>query len=210
MQLKRKNCSIDFLRHASALVGFGAKKIFIDPWQLPPNPPKADLVLVTHEHHDHFDQKAIDAVSKPETVIVANEVCAPKIKGKTKVLGVGETINLSGVEIFGVAAYNINKNFHPKGLVIGFVLNLNGERLYHAGDTDFIPEMNYLKNIDVALLPIGGTYTMDEKEAAQAANAFVPKIAVPMHFNVVEGTKADPDKFAALVSKKTKVEILYR
>ncbi len=210
MVLRLKNFSIDFLRHASTLISFGEKKIYIDPWKLPLNPPKADLILVTHEHYDHCDQKAINAISQSGTIIVTNQSCASKLGGKIKTLRVGETINLSGVEIFGVAAYNVEKKFHPKGLVIGFVLDFNGERVYHAGDTDFIPEMNYLKDITVALLPIGGTYTMNEKEAAQAANAFLPKMVVPMHFNVVEGTSADPDKFASLVSKKVKVKILCR
>ena len=95
MALRLKNFSIDFLRHAGTLVSFGEKKIYIDPWQLPSNPPKADLVLVTHEHYDHCDQKAINAISKPETIIITNQSCALKLKGKIKILCVGETINLS-------------------------------------------------------------------------------------------------------------------
>ncbi len=189
LQVKLENCSIDFLKHASALISFGVKKIFIDPWQLPLNPPKADLILVTHEHYDHCDQNAINKISKPETIIVANEVCSAKIRGKIKILIVGESINLSGVEIFGVAAYNINKKFHPKGLVIGFVLELNGVRIYHAGDTDFIPEMNDLKNLnlDVAMLPMGGKFTMDANDAIQAANAIAAKITIPMHYKRILG-----------------------
>ncbi|MBI2597854.1 MAG: MBL fold metallo-hydrolase [Candidatus Diapherotrites archaeon] len=210
LPVKLENCSIDFLKHASALIGFGAKKIFIDPWQLPTNPPKADFIFVTHEHYDHCDPQKIKEISKKETLIATNDSCAARLSGNIKNTKVGQSINFPGLKVFVVEAYNINKRFHPRGLGMGFVLELEGTRIYHAGDTDFIPEMKELKEIDAALLPIGDTYTMNEIEAAQAANSFSPKIAIPMHFNVVDGTSADPQKFRSLVGPKTRVEILYQ
>jgi len=210
MSLKLKNASIEFLKHASTLIHFEGKNIYIDPWKIPSNPPKADLILITHEHYDHMDPEKIKEISTNGTVIATNETCCAKMSGNIKTIKIGETTEIFGVKITGVEAYNINKPFHPRGLGIGFVMDFNGEKIYHAGDTDFIPEMKNLKEIDVALLPIGGTYTMNEEEAAQAANAFKPKIAVPMHFNVIDGTSADPKKFSSLVSSETKVEVLYR
>ncbi len=210
MGLKLQNCSVGFVKHACVLVSFKGITVYFDPWKLPENPPKADMVLVSHEHYDHLSPESIKKISKPETVIVSNSKSASKLSGKAKIIEVGDSIEILGLEISTVQAYNIGKPFHPKGLGQGYVVSFGSEKLYHAGDTDFIPEMKSLKGISCAFLPIGGTYTMNIKEAAQAANSFFPEIVVPIHYNVVEGTRADPQMFSSLVPKKTKVEILYR
>lgn len=210
MVLKIGKTSVEFLRHASTIISFNGKNIFIDPWKLPENPPKADLVLISHEHFDHFDPQKISEISTRKTLIATNGRCSSKLGGAVETINAGDSKEFFGVTVTAREAYNIGKSFHPRGFGVGFELDFGSEKIYHAGDTDFIPQMRELKEIDVALLPIGGTYTMGEKEAAHAANAFKPRIAVPMHFNVVDGTKADPEKFASLLSKEIKCEILYR
>jgi len=183
-ELKVGNATIDFVRHASVRLKLDGKIIYIDPWQLPGNPGKADIILVTHEHFDHFSPDAIAKISMPSTEIITSKRCSSRFKG------------VQGISISGAAAYNIGKKFHPRGLCIAFIIDCgNNARLYHAADTDFIPEMKELPGIDVAMLPIGGTYTMDIDEAVQAAQAIHPKKVVPIHYNVLDDTIADIGEF---------------
>ncbi|AJF60845.1 MAG: hypothetical protein QT03_C0001G1368 [archaeon GW2011_AR10] len=210
MVLELGGIKIEFVKHASTKIVSGSKVIYIDPYVLPSSPGKADLVLVTHEHYDHFDPAKIKKISKGSTEIMTNERCCAKLDGNISTVKVRQTIEKLGVSVTGVQAYNISKPYHPKGLGIGFVVESRGKRIYHAGDTDFIPEMNELKNIDVALLPIGGTYTMNVDEAVRAVNAIKPEIVVPIHYNVVDGTEANPEEFKEKVGSAAKVEIFYR
>ena len=158
--------------------------IYIDPHRIPSGD-TADLVLITHEHYDHMDASSIKAVEGPDTVIVANAPCARQLQGKVKARTVaieeGQSLTEKGVQVRAVPGYN---NVHRRGSNVGFVFSLGGLTIYHAGDTGHIPEMADLGAIDVALLPIGGTYTMDEKEAAEAAKEIRPKVAVPMHYEI--------------------------
>lgn len=182
--------------------------IYIDPWKLAPGTEKADVILVTHGHHDHLSKNDIAAISKSNTVIVGPPSVAEQLGPKTVVATAGATLNVAGLDIEVVPAYNLNKKFHPKSAGgVGYVLTLDGKRIYHAGDTDLIPEMEELK-VDIALLPVSGTYVMTAEEAASAANLIKPSLAIPMHYGDPEvvGTRQDAEQFKKLA--KVPVEIL--
>jgi L-ascorbate metabolism protein UlaG (beta-lactamase superfamily) len=194
-----------WLGHASFRID-GSKRIYIDPWKISGGP-QADLVLVSHSHYDHYSQEDIDRISGPDTVLVTVEEVAAKAKGNVEVVEPGDTVEVKGVKIEAPPAYNIGKQFHPKSNGwVGFVVELDGKRLYYAGDTDDIPEMRDLLKIDVALLPVGGTYTMNAAEAAEAAKTIKPGVAVPYHWGDIVGDAADARRFAQLYGGK--VEIL--
>lgn len=194
--------------HASFYAA-GSKVVYFDPWEVGPGP-KADLVLVSHDHFDHCSPADIARVSTPETIIVTGPLAAQKLSGRVKVVQAGQRLEAAGLTITAVPAYNLDKKFHPraqKGL--GFVVELDGVRIYHAGDTDFIPEMKDLK-VDIALLPVSGTYVMDAAEAIQAAKALQPRIAIPMHYGKIVGSASDAQKFAAGLAGQIKVVIKAR
>lgn len=187
--------SITWLGHASflikqtdarsALSSFD-KIIYIDPFILPKQAEKADYILVTHEHYDHCDAGNVNKLRKENTIIIAASGCS-KTLGSIVGMKAGDVYK-HDMEVEAVHAYNVNKfrspgnPFHPRGLGVGFVLEINGKRIYHAGDTDHIAEMSELRNIDVAMLPVGGTYTMTAEEAAEAAVEIKPKFLIPMHY----------------------------
>ncbi len=170
--------------------------IYLDPWKLPPDSPTADLILVSHEHFDHCSPPDVEMVRAEHTLVVAHEEAAKKLRKPVRVLRPGEALEHRGVRVEGVPAYNTNKPFHPRAAgQLGFVLTLAGERLYFAGDTDHIPEMADIR-CDLALLPVSGTYVMTAQEAADAAAAIKPRVAVPMHYaGGVVGTPADAERF---------------
>lgn len=186
----------------------GEKVVYIDPWKLAPGAEKADVILVTHDHHDHFSQDDIAKISKPDTVVVAPQAVANKLGSKVTVVKPGDKISAAGVPVQVVPAYNPNKQFHPKSAgYVGYIVTLNGKRIYHTGDTDLIPEMAQIK-ADVALLPVSGTYVMNATEAAEAAKTLKPALAIPMHYGDpdVVGTLADAQQFKKLAT--VPVEIL--
>ena len=197
--------NIKWLGHAGFMIK-SDKTIYIDPFRINESEP-ADIIIITHEHFDHLSPEDIAKVQNENTVIVTTPDCFSKVSGNVKAVVLGESIDVDGITIEGVPAYNTNKNFHPKSSNwMGVIVTVNDQRIYHAGDTDNIPEMSHLKNIDIALLPVSGTYVMTAEEAADAANKFMPKIAVPMHYGAIVGSKADAEKFKKLC--KCKVEIL--
>ena len=197
--------SLQWLGHASFKIRYDKTIIYIDPWKLKESPHDATLVLVSHSHYDHYSAVDIAKVSGPQTKLIASADVAAKEKGGEAITP-GATIEMGGVRITGVPAYNPNKPFHPKANDwVGFVIEVGGKRIYYAGDTDLTDEMKTLKNIDVALLPIGGKYTMDAEEAAEAAKNIKPKLAVPYHYGSIIGSPSDADNFAKLAAFCAKI-----
>lgn len=193
---------VEWLGHACFKIK-GSKVIYFDPYDIQKNE-KADIILVTHGHYDHFSPDDIRKILKNDTVVVAPKDCAGKISVDMRTSEIGKTINIGNISVTGVPAYNIDKKFHPKGSVVGIIAKLDGVKIYHAGDTDFIPEMKDLK-VDIALLPVGGTYTMNAEEAAKAANTIKPKLAIPMHYGKIVGSKSDAEKFKSLCNVDVKI-----
>ncbi|MFH0828811.1 MAG: MBL fold metallo-hydrolase [Candidatus Kerfeldbacteria bacterium] len=186
--------------HDSVKIVGGGKVIFIDPFQLKPPQEPADLVLITHEHFDHYSEKDLAMIVNQKTTIVAASSCNGKLP-IAKIISVqpGERHELDGITIETVPAYNLEKPFHPNdGRRVGFIITIEGQRIYHAGDTDFIPEMRLLSDIDVALVPVSGTYVMDAEEAAEAVNSFMPRLAIPMHYGAIVGSSEDAERFKQL------------
>lgn len=182
----------------------GGLVVYIDPHRVSGDD-KADLILVSHEHFDHLDPSAIAAIQKEDTVIVANAPCARRLKGKGNIVSIeeGGSVTEKGLEIRAVPGYN---SFHPRGFNIGFLFAMEGKKVYHAGDTDRVPEMAELSGVDIALIPIGGTFTMDEPQAAEAVKAMKPNTVIPMHYGYATG--GDPERFASLVGTSANVIIL--
>lgn len=187
----------------------GSKVLYTDPFKVSKRDP-ADIVLLSHDHFDHLSLEDLEKVCTPDTSIVASHLCEAGLKNvrakEKRFLGVNGKCTVGKVEIEAVAAYNVDKfrepgkAFHPKDVAgVGFVFEMDGTRVYYAGDTDFIPEMKSIQ-CDIALLPVSGTYVMTVEEAAKAAQTLNPQIAVPMHYGAIVGSEADAKKFKALVT----------
>lgn len=186
----------------------GEKVIYTDPFKVKKKD-TADIILITHEHRDHCSPEDVRKVQGADTVIVATADCAGKLSGNIKVVKPGDKINVEGIEIEAVPSYNTNKQFHVKERGwVGYIFTVKGQRIYIAGDTDHIPEMKTFKNIDIALLPVSGTYVMTADEAVKAALDIKPKIAIPMHYGSVVGSKDDAKKFADGLKGKIEVVVM--
>ncbi len=197
-----------WLGHASYMLKAEGKTIYIDPFE-GQYVEKADFILVTHPHHDHCDPSKIEMVRKDDTIIIAPEDCASKIGKAVKTLRPREKATVGNVTVEATEAYNYKRfrspgtPYHPKGLGVGYLLTAEGKTVYHAGDTDFIPEMKHLGKIDLALLPSGGTFTMDNPEAVGAALAIKPKVAIPMH-----SRENDPKEFKRKVEARSQIKVM--
>jgi len=197
---KRKEAAmgitLQWLGHASFRICHEGTVIYIDPWKLKDSPKDASFVLVSHSHYDHYSPEDVAKVFGADTKLIGSaDVIAKEKTGQA--ITPGQTIEVGSVRISGVAAYNPNKQFHPKSSNwIGFVIELGSKRIYYAGDTDLTDEMKSLKEIDVALLPVGGTYTMNSAEAAEATGHIKPGRAIPYHWGDIVGGRADAEAFS--------------
>ncbi len=191
------NLEITFIGHGSLMMKFNNKIIHIDPYSKLADYsklPKADLILITHEHQDHLDPAAIDQVRTRDTKIVLTGKGAEKLSGGM-VMKNGDAQTIMGIRIEAVPAYNVvhkrdnGQPFHPKGQGNGYVLTFGDKRVYIAGDTENIPEMKALKNIDIAFLPMNLPYTMTPEMVSDAARAFKPKVLYPYHYGDTDTSK---------------------
>lgn len=195
--------TIKWFGHATILIT-GEKSIMVDPWKLGVSEP-VDLLLITHDHFDHFSPEDIEKVRGPATEVVGPSEVAAKLGSNAKSIAPGQTLDIHGVTVEAVPAYNLNKEFHPKSNQwLGYVVTMGGEHIYVAGDTDHTPEMDAIK-ADVVLLPVGGTYTMTAQEAAAAANTINPSLAIPVHFGDIVGAQSDAKEFESLCNCPVKI-----
>jgi L-ascorbate metabolism protein UlaG (beta-lactamase superfamily) len=192
--------AVDWLGHSGFRIAAGRAHIYIDPYRVRGGP-KADAILITHGHYDHFSPRDIELLSHERTTVVAPPAVAERLSGRVLSIAPGEELDpdvVPGVAIRAVAAYNTSKRdasgrpFHPReARWVGYDVRVRGERLYHSGDTDVIPEMDSVAGVDVALLPVSGVYVMTAGEAAEAARRIQPRVAVPMHWGGHLGTYED-------------------
>jgi L-ascorbate metabolism protein UlaG (beta-lactamase superfamily) len=207
--------AIEWLGHASFRITVGRATVYIDPYRVDEDAPPADLILITHGHYDHFSPQDVERLSGRNTWLVGPAAVAERVSGQVHRIGPGETIDdelVRGLHISAVAAYNTSKRdadgnpFHPRDAGwVGYELNVRGERLYHSGDTDVIPEMDTVTGVDVALLPVSGVYVMTAQEAAEAARRIQPRVAVPMHWGSHIGTEHDARTFATTAPVEVRV-----
>lgn len=207
--------NIEVLYHSSIRINKG-KVIYFDPFKIDKNYNDADIIFITHDHYDHYSETDIDKVIKDDTILVVPKGLLEKLlkRGykKDNIITVEpEEIGIvEDIRFETIPAYNTNKSFHPKeNGWVGYIIELDGVRYYIAGDTDITEENKNVK-CDVAFIPVGGTYTIDFKEAAYLINEIKPKIAVPIHYGGIVGTKQDAIDFTQLVNPEIKCEILMK
>jgi L-ascorbate metabolism protein UlaG (beta-lactamase superfamily) len=200
---------ISWLGHDSFRITNG-KTVIIDPFKIRPIADKADILLISHEHFDHLSLDDVKKVSSDKTIIVTIPACKKEVSSlkvrEVKVVKPGDKVVLGDVTLEAVPAYNLNKfrepgkPFHPKeDGKVGFIVSIKGVRIYHAGDTDPIPDMKAFKT-DIALLPVSGTYVMTPEEAAEATRMIKPKLAIPMHYGTIVGSESDAERFKQLAA----------
>lgn len=184
------------------------KTVYIDPFRMREEPHDADIIFITHDHHDHYSPEDIAMVAGKDTVIVLPEKMAGTDTGmRTVTVKAGESGEINGLAFEAVPAYNNLKPFHMKNAGwVGYILSVDGRRIYVAGDTDLNEDNKKIK-CDIALVPIGGKFTMDAKEAARLINIIKPETVIPTHYGGIVGSEADAEKFASLVEPPIKVEI---
>lgn len=210
---KTGELKITFIGHATLMFDYGAKVVHVDPWTKLADYsklPKADLVLITHEHQDHLDPKAVAAIRSESTKVVLTKACEDKVPGGI-VMKNGDVQTVQGFKVEAVPAYNIvqkrpdGEPFHPRGVGNGYVVTFGETRVYVAGDTENTPEMKKLEKIDIAFLPMNLPYTMTPTMVADAAKAFKPKILYPYHYG-----ETDPNELVNLLKDSKNIEVRIR
>ena len=209
LKTSKGDLKIGCIGHGTLMFVFGGKTIHVDPvgrYADYATLPKADIILITHEHGDHLDPKAVDAIKTPATEIIATEACKATLPTAV-VMKNGDTRDFQGIKIDAVPAYNSSPgvSFHPKGRGNGYVLTFADKRVYVAGDTENIPELAALKGVDVAFLPVNLPYTMSVEMAAAAAKVLQPKIFYPYHFG-----NSDIAKLVELLKSEKGIEVRVR
>jgi len=196
---------ITWLGHASFKIQTGENfKIYIDPWKID-RKDEADLVLITHPHYDHLSPEDVKKIQVDKTHILVSSDAVGKLKGKVRGVKPDEEISLQNLSIQTAPAYNVNKPYHPKANGwVGYVVKIGDVSIYHSGDTDFISEMENIRPY-VALLPIGGTYTMNVEDALKAAQALNPNLVIPMHYGDIVGSVADAKRFVEKCQTEVKI-----
>ena len=205
--------NVEVFTQNSIRISGGNGKIYIDPFRMREEPKDADFILITHDHYDHFSPEDIAKVCNPETVLVVPvkmQSKAKEVSGKVawiETVTPGEHRTIDGLDLETVPSYNSLKPFHTKGAGwVGYIISVDGKRIYVAGDTDATKEAKEVK-CDIALVPIGGTYTMNAKQAAELINEIKPEVAIPVHYGGIVGSPKDADAFAGLVKPPVRVEI---
>ncbi len=188
---------ISWLGHDAFKIA-ATKIIYLDPFELAGDLEPADIICISHDHYDHCSPEDVAKIRGENTVIVAAENCRGKLEGDVRLVKAGDTLNLGEVSIEVVPAYNVNKKFHPREAGgVGYLLTVGDTRIYHAGDSDPIPEMEGLE-VDIALLPVSGVYVATAEEAVKAAEMLKPKVVIPMHYGSIVGSRADAERFKEL------------
>ena len=208
-----ENIEIKWLGHSGFIIK-SSKTLYIDPFNIKEDSEKADIILITHSHYDHCSVADMKRIIKEGTKIVLTADSQSKITRfevpiDIQIIGVNQELDFGEIKISTIPAYNIDKSFHPKEEEwVGYIIKLNGVLIYHAGDTDLIPEMQKLTGYNqpgkkfIALLPIGGRFTMNVEEAAEAAKLIKPMLAIPMHYGGIIGSREDAEEFVKLCKEK--------
>jgi L-ascorbate metabolism protein UlaG (beta-lactamase superfamily) len=203
--------AVEWLGHSGFRIQADRASIYIDPYRVTGGS-AADAILITHGHYDHFSPQDVERLSGDDTIVVAPAAVAERLSGHVHSIAPGEMVELGRIDVRAVAAYNTSKRdpsgrpFHPRDAGwVGYELRVGGERLYHSGDTDVIPEMDQVAGVDVALLAVSGVYVMTPGEAAEAARRIQPRLAVPMHWGEHIGSRADAEAFAEMAAVEVRI-----
>ncbi len=201
--------NIKWYCQSSILIQYQEKNIYIDPWKIPSNTPKADLIFITHSHFDHLSIEDINKVRSDKTKVIIPSSLKKEVSLPVITMNPGEEGEYDGIKVKAVPAYNLDKNYHQRKYNwLGYVITVGDINILHPGDTDATPELKELQDIDIAFVPVGGTYTMTAREAAELVNSFQPKMAIPFHWGDVVGSEKDAKLFKELA--KVPVTILKR